>query len=152
MTQSISFPSVTPNFSLPLLFAGQAQKEFFVNQSFALIDAMLRQGIAASMSAPPTSPNDGEAYRITTPAEGEWTGHEDEIAIRIAGAWSFIPAADGMLLFDRAAGQFILFRSGWRSAFNPGNLQGGDVVDLEARTAILELIEALRTIGILSES
>ncbi|MEM7667059.1 MAG: DUF2793 domain-containing protein [Pseudomonadota bacterium] len=151
MSQPTSFPSTTSNFDLPLLFAGQAQKEFFVNQSLSLIDAIIGRSVIASINVPPPSPTEGENYRITAPAEGDWASHEDDIAISIGGAWNFVRARDGMALFDRAAGQFILFRSGWHIASHPTEPQGGTTIDQESRIAIVELTEALRTIGILPE-
>lgn len=151
MSQPTSFPSTTSNFDLPLLFAGQAQKEFFVNQSLSLVDAIIGRSVIASINVPPPSPTEGESYRITAPAEGDWTSHEDDIAILIGSSWNFVRAKEGMTLFDRAAGQLILFRSDWRTASLPSGPQGGTTVDQESRNAIAELTEALRTIGILPE-
>ena len=148
MTTPISFPSTSSNFSLPLLFAGQAQKEFSLNQSLSIIDALLLQSVDASASVPPAGPADGAKYRVQAGASGDWSGHDDDIAIQIGGAWHFVAPKNGMNLFDREAENTLHYNSGWKSAAEPTAPSGGATVDSEARAAIVELIEALRNLGV----
>lgn len=149
MPAPFDFPTATPSARLPLLFAGQAQKEFFVNQALAMIDALLPRAVAGSTSTPPPDAIEGSAYRVTAPAGGEWSGEEDAIALRIAGAWQFVDAGEGLQIFDRAAGQVLVFRAGWQSAGAPAAPAGGAVIDAEARAAITQLTEALERMGLL---
>lgn len=149
MSEPITFPSSTPALGLPLLIAGQAQKEFFVNQALSLIDSLHARSITASLPVPPASTSDGESFRVTAPATGAWAGHEGEIAVRIAGAWHFVPPAEGIRLFDRGAGHMLVFRSQWISASAPASPSGGTVVDAEVRAGLAALIQAMMAIGIL---
>lgn len=149
MTEPIAFPANSENLGLPLLFAGQAQKEFFVNQALAILDAYSQGAVLASLTEPPVNAADGECYRITAPAEGPWQLHPDHVAIRIGDAWHFVAPAEGALLFDRAVGQYLCFRSGWRAANAPDLPGGGTVIDAEARSALLQLVESLQAVGIL---
>ncbi|MFU7527311.1 DUF2793 domain-containing protein [Qipengyuania sp. ASV99] len=142
------FPSTTACFALPLLFPGQAQKEFFINQSLTLIDFVLQSGVEGSLSAPPQDPAEGVSYRIKAEATAEWEGHEDEVAVRIGGTWHYISAQSGMTLFDRQAGRFLHYNSGWQIASEPLRPTGGAVIDAEARQALDDLVEALRNMGI----
>ena len=86
MANPIEFPSVTPYLSLPLLFLGQAQKEPFINQAMSVIDSLMMGVIEDSLATPPISPEDGTSFRILSGADGDWTGHDGELAIRIGGS------------------------------------------------------------------
>ena len=53
MTDPVDFGSMTPRFELPLLFAAQAQKEFFVNEAHSLVDALLHPVVKGTTPTPP---------------------------------------------------------------------------------------------------
>lgn len=149
MTQSISFPSTTPKLSLPLLFPGQAQKEVFLNQAFAMVDALLPRTVAASLNSPPANPAEGACYRVAQAAAGEWAGHDDSIAMRIGGAWQFVVPVEGLTLYDVEAGSVLVYNNQWLFAETPAAPQGGNVIDLEVRQSLADLFNALETLGIL---
>jgi hypothetical protein len=130
--------------------AGQAQKEFFVNQALCLLDALYPRTVRASQSAPPATPADGESFRVTAPASGAWAGRENQLAVRIGGDWHFVSPLEGMRVFDQAAGCVLLFRTGWLPCIAPPAPTGGTVIDVEARTAIAALMQALTTAGVLA--
>jgi Protein of unknown function (DUF2793) len=152
MANPIVFPSVTPNLSLPLLFLGQAQKEPFINQAMSVIDALLMGVIEGSLATPPSSPDDGSSFRILSGANGDWTGHDGELAIRVGGSWNFISPSDGSTVFDRNARVQLRYDSGWVTATTPAQPTGGTTIDAEARSAISDILDALRTAGILPDS
>jgi hypothetical protein len=149
MTDPISFPSATPRYFLPLLFAGQSQKEFYVNEAHALADALLHAACEGEAVDPPANPAEGECWLVASGATGEWAGEDGTLAARQAGNWLFIAPNDGMRLFDRATGQVLLYRNGWQRPVAPAEPSGGTVVDAEARTAIAELVAALIDAGVL---
>lgn len=60
MNEPISFTTKTAWFGLPYLFAGQAQKGFFVNQSVALTDSLLYAAVEGVINSPPAQSTDGE--------------------------------------------------------------------------------------------
>ena len=148
MTAPVELPSVTKNFSLPFLFSGQAQKEFKINQSLAIIDTVLQQGVSGSLSTPPVSPDEGDCYRILSPADGAWIGQEEKLAVRVGDAWHFVEPFIGFTIFDRGTSSMLHFNNGWQSASEPSMPSGGDTVDTQARAAISDLIQALRKMGI----
>ena len=149
MADPITFPSTTTNFEFPLLFSGQAQKEFFLNQSISLIDAMLAATAVQTIGSPPASPTEGECYIVDPTPSGDWAGHQDQIAIRIGGDWHFVPPHDGMSVFDQDAGVTKHYDGGWVAASQVAQPTGGSSVDAEARAAISALLGELRKLGIL---
>jgi len=150
MSDPIAFPNSTPTLDLPLLIAGQAQKEFFVNQALCLLDALHMHTVKASQSAPPAITVESDCFRIKAPATGEWAGREDRVAVLIAGEWHFVEPVHGMALYDQTTDNILVFRSGWKLAQAPALPGGGTVVDTEARAAIGALIQSLKALGVLA--
>ena len=148
MTDPISYTSVTPRFRLPLLFAGQAQKEFYVNEAHALTDALLHATCEGEAAAPPAVPAEGGTWLVASGASGTWTGEDGKLAAFQSGTWLFVAPHDGVRLFDRSTGQFLLYNGGWQRPAAPAEPSGGATVDAEARAAISRLIEALVGAGI----
>lgn len=143
------FESRTARLDFPLLFAGQTQKEGFVNEMAARIDALLHGAIESELAAPPASPLDGQCWLVATGATGDWLGQSGRIAARQGGNWLFFDPRDGMKLLDRSSGQEIRFHGSWQIAARPTAPSGGTTIDSEARNAIAALLGALTTAGII---
>lgn len=147
-----SFESTSPRFSLPLLFAGQSQKEGHVNEALARIDALLHLVIEGTQASPPASPADGQCWIVASGASGAWAGQAGMIACHMAGNWLFAAPRDGMHALDRATGQVIRHAGDWQRPVRPSGPTGGTVIDSEARAAITDLLSALTIAGILTAS
>ncbi len=150
MTEPLTFPSLTPRHALPLLFAGQAQKEATVNAAHALADLLLHPAVEGEATAPPPGPAAGECWLVAPGATGAFAGRSGSIAGYIAGTWVFADAHDGMRAYDRASGQYLVHAAGWVRQAAPVAPTGGGTVDSQARSAIADLILALRAVGILA--
>ncbi|MDN3647075.1 DUF2793 domain-containing protein [Pontixanthobacter aestiaquae] len=148
MAQPIAFTDTSGRFQLPFLFAGQAQKEFFVNEAHALTDMLLHTTILGELAGPPSESVDGDIWLVASGAIGEWACHDGDLAGRQAGLWKFITPRDGMRIFDSSIGQFALHSGGWVRAAPPTIPATGQTVDSELRDAFDQLIEALRNAGI----
>lgn len=142
------FDSRTPRFDMPLLFAGQAQKEGYVNEATARIDALLHGAIEAETATPPVAPGDGLCWLVGSSPTGDWSGQAGKIAARQAGNWLFFTPRDGMKLLNRATGQDIRYKTGWQVAARPVAPTGGTTIDSEARSAIAAILASLTTAGI----
>jgi len=143
------FDSRTPRLDLPLLFAGQAQKEVFLNEGLARLDALLHCAIEAQTATPPTTPQEGQCWLVASSATGVWSGHAGEVATFQQGQWLFQTPRDGLRLFNRATGQELLHSGTWKAPAKPALPTGGAVTDTQARAAIAALIDSLVTAGIL---
>lgn len=148
MTDPISFDSTTPRFDLPRLFAGQAQKELFVNEAHARLDALLHCAVEGTLSSPPASPLDGQSWLVGTSPSGDWAGQAGSIASRQAGQWLFTDPRDGLRVLDRATGQEKRYLGGWLAPAAPASPTGGSTVDAEARAALSDLVARLREAGV----
>ncbi|MBN8483914.1 MAG: DUF2793 domain-containing protein [Sphingomonadales bacterium] len=142
------FDSSTPRLGLPLLFAGQTQKEGYLNETAARLDALMFLAIEGEAANPPPAPLDGQSWLISPAASGDWLGHDGQIAIRQGGNWLFALPVDGLRLLDRASGQEWRFSGGWRIPDRPALPAGGTTIDAEARAAIAGIIAALETAGV----
>ena len=152
MANPVTFESSTPNIGMPFLLAGQAQKEFFLNQSLGILDALQSNTVSASRSMPPIAPIEGACFRVTAPATDAWAGCEDHLAIRIGADWHFISPRDGMRIFDGGAHHTLVFLEGWQFAEAPEVPTTGVVIDIEARAALAQLIDALRNLAIFNSN
>ena len=149
MAEPITFSSSTARINLPLLFSGQAQKEFFVNQALAIIDTLNGNTVSAVLAAPPLDPVEGSCYLVGASPTDDWIDRSDQLACRIGDSWHYIDPVEGMEIFDQASGQKVVYSSEWSRAVEPTEPSGGSVVDVEARSAIVELIAALSVAGVL---
>lgn len=151
MTAPFSFEDKSPRFALPLLYSGQAQKEFFVNEALSKIDALLHLSVESEVAVPPTAPEDGKAWIVAAQPSGDWADREGALACRQSGNWIFVDPQDGMQVFNLAANQWQVYKGTWKKAAAVQEPIGGSTVDVEVRAALSELTAALKSLGILPE-
>lgn len=151
MTDPLSFSSVSPRFALPMLFAGQSQKETTVNEALLAADLLLHLAVEAVVTTPPATPSNGQCWLVGSSPTAAFAGQTDRIAAWSEGGWRFIAPREGMRAYDIAAATHRLFVGGiWRLVSAPAAPSGGSVVDSQARTAISAIITSLRNAGVLS--
>ena len=143
----------TPGHGLPYLFPGQAQKEAFVNEAFARLDALLQPVVLEERAAPPAEPSPGDCYLLADAASGAWAGRARDIAVWAENQWLFLPPREGARIYDLASGALARFTNaaGWRRIAAPALPAGGATQDGEARAAIAAILAALRAAGVFSE-
>jgi len=148
MSESAALTGSTARFKLPYLFAGQSQKEFFVNEAHARIDLLLRPAIEGESNSPPASPTDGEAWLVSSHPTGDWADQAGAIAGFAGGSWLFAAPTAGMRVWDKSTHQELLFDDLWLRPEKPEDPVGGAVVDVELRAAFASLVAALTVSGI----
>lgn len=129
--------------------AGQAQKEVYLNEGLARLDALLHGVVEAQTETPPSAPQDGQTWLVATGATGVWSGHAGKVACFQQGQWLYQMPRDGLRLFNRATGQEMFYFGSWKSPARPPSPTGGTVVDAQARAAISALIDSLILAGVL---
>ncbi|WHO41121.1 DUF2793 domain-containing protein [Sphingobium sp. AP49] len=161
---------VTSRWALPMLFAGQAQKELFHNEALGRIDLLLHgQGESADIATPPSSPAPGACWIVPAGAGGAWLDQEGCVAGWTDGGWRFVAPRAGLRLMVADRGHALEHDgTAWRDSAvridgiyiagdrvvgprhapiaTPG---GGGTVDAEARTAIAALLDAMRAHGLI---
>jgi hypothetical protein len=149
MTDPVTFTSTTPRHSLPYLIAGQAQKEVFVNEALARIDALIQPVVAGTRASPPAEPAPGECWIVAVGASGDWIGADDHLASWDGGQWTLHPPFAGLRAFDLAEDRVRTYTVDWDFAPTLAEPSGGSVIDIEVRatvTAILDILRAQRII------
>ena len=161
----------TARWGLPLLDAGQAQKEMTVNEALARLDLLAQASVAAvGVETPPSAPTDGQCWIVGAAPTGAWAGRARAIAGWTAGGWRFVAPREGMAAWSAADGCAATFAGGqWRvgrlagTGVAIGGVQvlgaqasaiaapaGGSVVDAEARMVLTAVLTALRTHGLIA--
>ncbi|RJG56823.1 DUF2793 domain-containing protein [Sphingobium terrigena] len=161
---------MTARWAMPMLFAGQAQKEIFHNEALVRIDALLHGRVeSADVATPPATPELGQCWIVAAGATGDWAGQTGSVACWTDGGWRFVPPRAGLSI-DVADRGHALFHDGslWRDALVQadglylegekvvGTRQaaistpaGGAVIDAEARSTLAAILVALRTHGLI---
>ena len=164
--------TATTRFALPLLHAGQAQKEMFHNEAVVGIDALLHPDVlGVGVNAPPATPEPGEAWIVGDEPSGDWAGHVDEIACWTDGGWRFAAPRAGIEVWAESLAQPVRYRAGagWQiGVISAGRIEvggvqvigargeavatpaGGAIVDEQARNAIAAILDALRAHGLIA--
>ncbi|ODP37039.1 DUF2793 domain-containing protein [Sphingomonas turrisvirgatae] len=163
--------SLTTCFDLPLLAAGQAQKELFHNEALVRIDALLHPMVETIASEPPSAdPVPGQLWIVDAAPTGAWSGMAAHLALWSESGWCFIAPREGLTVTLRHSG----LPARWHEAdWEIGPLRasgilvegervlaarqppiqepaGGAIVDEAARSVIGEVLTALRTHGLIS--
>lgn len=110
--------TATPKLALPLLLAAQAQKHVTHNEALLRLDATAQIAVLdRTLTAPPVSPGDGDAYLVATGATGDWVGRDGSLAVWASG-WRFVTVAAGWLAYVVAEDAWI-YHDGtvWQDAF-----------------------------------
>ena len=160
----------TARFNIPLLSAGQAQKEFTHNEALERIAALLCPVVEGDpQTAPPANPVIGTCFLVAAGGSGDWAGEEGAIACFTAGGWRFIEPVEGVTVTARSSGEPFQWRSGtWEAGItrcqevhiggqtvlrgrqpDVPNPAGGTVIDSESRAALAAVLGALRAHGII---
>ena len=117
----------------------------------------------------PSNPAVGQCWIVGEQPAGEWLGNENCLAAYTSGGWRYLQPFDGLTAFVRSSLFNATYRNGsWEMGIVRADrieiegLQvlgqrcdaiadpaGGNVIDVESRTAIASILEALRSHGLI---
>lgn len=144
-------PLVTVRLGLPLLAAGQAQKDVTHNEALTLVDAVTMpvvEGFAATV--PPSAPGLGQAWIVGAAPTGAWVGRPHMLACWTAGGWRFADLPRGAIVMRRSDGsRWLRSEDAWQPPAPAALPAGGGTIDAEARSAIADIINALQRYGLM---
>jgi len=161
----------TDRHRLPLLSAGQAQKELTHNEALTLIDAVANSAVeSATLDVPPAAPVAGACWIVGPSPVGAWAGQAGALALWTLNGWRFVAAVEGMRAYVKDARQWAeRIGTVWQTGIviadrvRIGGIDvlagqqpaiafpaGGPVIDAEARTVLAQVIGALRGHGLIA--
>lgn len=122
------------------------------------------------LATPPAAPVVGSCYIVGSSPSGGWSGHAHQLAAYTSGGWRFVAPRDGMTAYVRSSGHVAVYSDG---SWDIGTLRGyqvnvdgqqvlgprgaaiaaptgGATADAEARSAIGQILTALRGHGLIA--
>ncbi len=157
--------------ALPFIVAGQSQKEVTHNEALVLADLLIQSVVVDVAPAMiPATPALGQCWIIGAGAAGPWLGRDGYLACWTEAGWRFSAPFAGMEVHNLATGLTVR-RTG--SNWVQGNVTAtsisiagnqvvaarqaaianpasGSTVDSEARLAVVSILTALRTHGLIA--
>lgn len=169
MTDMLS-GDATPRLRLPLLHAGQAQKELDHNEALALLDMAVQPAVVAiGLNVPPPAPTAGESWVVGADPVDAWSGEAQSVAGWTLGGWRFLKPHAGMTVWlsengltaqydgeqwqagEVRAASLVLNGHSMLAAPQPpiASVTDGPTIDGEAREALEAVLETLRIHGLI---
>ncbi|HEY7978482.1 MAG TPA: DUF2793 domain-containing protein, partial [Rhizomicrobium sp.] len=106
-------PALTARAGAPLLAAAQAQKHVTHNEALYQFDALLcARFLDRDLSAPPSSPADGDTYLVKATGTGAWAGQDGKIAYCADGGWRFYAPFAGLVAYVSDEAAIIVYDDG----------------------------------------
>jgi hypothetical protein len=158
----------TDRLLLPLLAAGQAQKDVTHNEALLALDGLVAlAAVSRSAAGPPSGPGPGEVQIVAATATVAWGAAAGTVMQWLGSGWQPRVPVDGQLAFVADEAIMLVHAGSWRALWPvagltiagravlsvpPGSVAapaGGTVVDDQARGAIAQLISQLQAQGIL---
>lgn len=104
---------MTPRLKLPYIAPQQAQKQVTYNEAMRMLDTLVHPVVKSrTLTAPPGSPAEGDAYLVAASPTGGWSGKAGKLAVFLDGGWLFHAPLDGWLLYVEANDQFVQRQAG----------------------------------------
>lgn len=125
-----------PITGLPYQGAGSLQTDVIQNMSLNYVSAWLNCAVlSVGDTAPPGSPSEGDRYIVGSSATGDWSTHDDALAV-YRGGWQFYAPSEGVAVKDLDSGDDYEFVS---AAWTVKSGGGGAVSSVNGATGAVVL-------------
>lgn len=158
----------TDRLALPLLVAGQGQKDVTHNEALARLDHLVALAVVSrTAAAPPLAPAPGDCHIVPAAGAAAWGQPAGTLMIWQGSGWQADVPAAGQIVLVRDEGVMLVHDAGWLALWPVAGLRiggrsmlaaspasvaapsGGTNVDTEARASLAALIAALQIQGLL---
>ncbi len=155
--------------ALPLLAAGQAQKDVTHNDALLRLDRLVALAVTSRTAAgPPPSPVAGDCQIVATSAAAAWGQPAGTLMHWQGSGWLPEAPLDGQIALIRDEGIMIVHWAVWQPLWPVAGLvvagrtmlagpvasitppSGGGTIDAEARAALAAIVAALQAHGLLA--
>lgn len=114
----------TTHLLLPYILAAQAQKHVTHNEALRLLDGLVQLSVLnRDLTAPPSSPADGDRYIVASGATGAWAGWDLNVALWTDGAWLRLPPRTGWRAWVEDEGLLLVYDGSVWICTTPTELQ-----------------------------
>ena len=163
--------TTSPRIQLPLLAAGQAQKEITHNEALLRLDGVNHPVLESRfLTIPPVAPLPGQLWLVPAAATAAWATQIGNLALWTDGGWRFMPVPAGFLGWARLELMFVWYDGTyWHNGDWPVSSltvagktvvqaqsgaivapTGGTTIDSQARTTVSQILSALRGHGLIA--
>lgn len=123
----------TPNLRLPFILEAQAQKHVTHNEAIRALDAIVQLGVQdKGLSTPPADPVEAQRHIVGEGGEGEWAGHDQEIAAFQDGAWAFFAPTEGWIAWVNDEAQLYVWSESSWTTISGGDFQSVPILGINA--------------------
>ncbi|MBU6167356.1 MAG: DUF2793 domain-containing protein [Alphaproteobacteria bacterium] len=159
----------TDRLALPLIAAGQAQKDVTHNEALFRLEQLVALAVVSrSTVAPPAAPLPGDCHIVPAAGAAAWGSAAGNLMIWQGNGWQAVAPVAGQIALVRDEAIMLVHDGGWQAGWPVAGLRiggrsllqaapasiapptGGSSVDAEARTALSALIAALQAQGLLA--
>jgi hypothetical protein len=159
----------TPRLALPLLAAGQSQKDVTHNDALLALDRLVALlAVSRSQTVPPATAAIGDVHIVPSAGASAWGQPAGTLMHWQDAGWLPLHPRDGQIVLVADENIVLVHRGGWQEDWPVAGLavggrtllsappavivppSGGSTVDAQARSAIGDLILILQQQGLLN--
>ena len=149
----------TPRLAIPLIAAGQSQKDVTHNDAVLALDRLVTLAVVSDAAdEPPESPADGTVWIVPAAGAAGWGQMAGTLMYRQNEAWIAQQPQAGQIAYVTITGAVLIYTGSWqvmRRMDAPAVValpSGGSAPDPEARLTLATLVSIMEQHGFVTQS